>query len=84
VLDNSLVYATSCTLWGKVHDTSEWPVLLAGKASGALRGNQHHRAVGRNITEVLMTIAKIFGATVTSIGKGASQTTMELPGLRVA
>src|SRR5690606_22922698 len=37
VLDNSLVYATSCTSWGKIHDMSEWPVLLAGKAGGVLR-----------------------------------------------
>src|SRR5439155_20038004 len=30
VLDTMLIYVTSCTGWGKVHDTSEWPVLVRG------------------------------------------------------
>ena len=70
VLDNSLVYVTSCTAWGKIHDVVDWPVLFAGKAGGALRANQHYRAEGRNLSDALLTIAKIFGSTVASVGKG--------------
>lgn len=84
VLDNTLIYATSCTGWGKIHDTSEWPVLFLGKAGGALRGDQHFRAPNGNLSSALLTIANIFGAGLKTIGKGNGQTTTELAGLRVA
>jgi hypothetical protein len=83
VLDSSLVYVTSCTAWGKIHDVVEWPVLFAGKAGGALAGNRHYRAPGRNLTDALFTIAKIFGSTVPSVGKGPGLSSSELPDLRV-
>ena len=68
----------------KVHDTSEWPVLLLGKASGALKGDQHFRAANGNLSSALLTIANIFGAGLKTIGKGNGQTSSELSGLRVA
>ncbi|MEO8184632.1 MAG: DUF1552 domain-containing protein [Deltaproteobacteria bacterium] len=68
VLDNSLIYVTSCTSWGKVHAKDEWPVLLAGKAGGALPGNVHYRAPGENLSKMLFTIANLMGANVTSLG----------------
>jgi hypothetical protein len=84
VLDNSLVYVTSCTAWGKYHDVTDWPVLFIGKAGGALKGDQHFRAAGGNLSSALLTIAKIFGSSVTSVGKGNGLTSQELAGLRVA
>jgi hypothetical protein len=84
VLDNTLIYVTSCTSWGKVHDTSEWPCLLIGKAGGALKGNQHARFAGGNLSSALLTIANIFGANLTTIGMGAGQTSQELSGLRIS
>jgi hypothetical protein len=84
VLDNLLIYVTSCTGWGKVHDTAEWPVLLLGKAGGTLRGDQHFRAANGNLSSALLTIANIFGAGLKTIGKGNGQTSAELSGLRVA
>ncbi len=84
VLDNSLVYVTSCTSWGKTHDTSEWPVLLAGKAGASFKGNQHLRYQGQILTKVLLSIANAFGANLTTIGKGAAAATGELTGLRIA
>ena len=36
LLDQSLVLVTSDTAWGKTHTSTEWPVLLAGKAGGKL------------------------------------------------
>lgn len=83
VLDNSLIYATSCTSWGKVHDMSEWPVLLAGKAGGAIEGNRHLRYQDRKLPEVLLTIANTFGANLGNLGKGAAEVTTELPDLRI-
>lgn len=83
VLDNSLVYSTSCTSWGKVHDMSEWPVLLAGKAGGVIKGNSHLRYQDRMLPEVLLTMANAFGANVSTLGKGVALATAELPGLRI-
>jgi len=83
VLDNMLIYVTSCTGWGKVHDTADWPVLFIGKAGGALKGDQHFRAANGNLSSALLTIANIFGAGLKSIGKGNGQTSTELTGLRV-
>ena len=66
--------------WGKVHDTSEWPVLLLGKAGGALKGDQHFRFANGNLSSALLTIANIFGAKLTTIGKGDGQTSRSSPG----
>lgn len=68
LLDSSLVYATSCTSWGKIHATDEWPVLLAGRAGGGLTGNLHVRAEGENLSKVLFSIAGLVGLTPTSVG----------------
>jgi len=84
VLDNSLVYVTSCTSWGKVHDRKEWPVLLIGKAGGAIQGNQHYRAVGHALPEVLLTIANVFGANLTTLGTNGAVVSNELSGRRRA
>jgi hypothetical protein len=81
VLDNSLVYVTSDTSWGKIHTTDDWPVLLAGKAGGAVKGNQHLRFQGQNLSNVLLTIANMFGANLTTIGMGGGQTSKQLTGL---
>ena len=68
VLDNSLIYVTSCVSWGKVHAKDEWPVLLAGKAGGALQGNVHYRAPGENLSKILFTMANLMGTNVTTLG----------------
>ncbi len=68
LLDSSLVYVTSCCSWGKVHSYDEWPVLLVGRGGGALKGNQHLRAPGENLSKVLFSIAKMMGTTLTSLG----------------
>jgi hypothetical protein len=39
LLDQALVYVTSDSAWGKTHTKTEWPVLLAGKAGGKLKGD---------------------------------------------
>lgn len=83
LLDNSLVYATSCTSWGKVHTTNEWPVLLAGKAGGQFAGDQHFRQQNGNLSQVLLTVANAMGANLKQIGLDSGHVTAELSGLRV-
>jgi hypothetical protein len=81
LLDGSLVYVTSCTSWGKTHSADEWPVLLAGKAGGALPGNLHVRAPGQNLSQILFSIANLFGAGVTELGANEGLVTTGVSGL---
>jgi hypothetical protein len=81
LLDSSLVYVTSDTAWGKTHSKVEWPVILAGKAAGRLRGDEHHNFPGENLSKVLLTIAQVMGSPVTEIGLDAGRVTSALPGI---
>jgi hypothetical protein len=78
MLDNSLIYVTSCCSWGKVHSYDEWPVLLIGKGGGALKGNQHLRFQGENHSKVLFSIASMMGSPQTSLGNAAGLVTSGL------
>jgi hypothetical protein len=83
LLDSTLIYATSDTAWGKVHDRVDWPVLLAGKAGGRLRGDEHHRFEGENLSRALLTVAQIMGSTRTEWGADAGYVNAGLPGIIV-
>jgi len=81
LLDQSLVYITSDTAWGKTHTNTEWPVLLAGKAGGKLQGDGHFNFAGDNLSKALLTAAQIMGSTATSFGSGAGAVTSGLSGI---
>jgi hypothetical protein len=81
LLESSLIYATSCTSWGKTHAKDEWPVLLAGRAGGALPGNLHVRAEGQNLSQILFSMANLFGANVTELGANEGLVTTGVSGV---
>lgn len=83
LLDASLVFVTSDTAWGKTHTKTQWPVLLAGKAGGRLRGDEHHEFAGDNLSKALLTVAHAMGANVPEIGVDAGRVTSTLPGILV-
>ncbi len=83
LLDQSLVFVTSDTAWGKLHTRAEWPVLFAGKAGGRLRGDEHHNFPGDNLSKALLTIAQIMGLPVMEIGIDAGRVTSPLAGIQV-
>lgn len=83
LLDSTLVYVTSDTGWGKVHDRTEWPVLLAGKAGGRLRGDEHRNFPGENLSRALLTVAQLMGSTQTSLGLDGGKVTAALPGIQI-
>jgi hypothetical protein len=59
------------------HSITDYPVLLAGKAGGALRSGYHFRSgTGRNTTDILLTCLRALGTGATSAGldSGASTT----------
>jgi len=81
LLDSSLVYVTSDTAWGKVHDAREWPVLFVGKAGGRLRGDEHHNFQGENLSRALLTAAQVMAPDTTQIGRDGGLATAGLPGI---
>lgn len=83
LLDAALVYVTSDTAWGKVHDRTEWPVLFAGKAGGRLRGDEHHNFQSENLSRALLTVAQLMGTNLTEIGLDGGRATEPLPGIQM-
>jgi hypothetical protein len=83
LLDATLVYVTSDTAWGKVHDRTEWPVLLAGKAGGRVRGDQHANFQSENLSRALLTVAQIMGSKKTDLGLDGGKATAALSGIQI-
>jgi hypothetical protein len=83
LLEYALVYVTSDTAWGKTHTKAEWPVLLAGKAGGRLRGDGHFNFPGDNLSKALLTAAQVMGSTITEIGLDAGKVNTPLSGIKV-
>jgi hypothetical protein len=83
LLDSTLIYVTSDTAWGKVHDRTEWPVLLVGKAGGRLAGDTHLNFQSEHLSRALLTVAQVMGSTATSFGLDSGKATSALPGIQV-
>jgi hypothetical protein len=75
VLANSAVLCTSDVAEGYSHSSSDFPILVAGAAGGALRTNQHYRAMnGRNTSDVLLALMQaVGGSSFTSVGAGGGR-----------
>jgi hypothetical protein len=85
LLDRACIYATSCVSVGKTHSIDDYPILIAGKAGGALRGNLHYRSTTKdNPSKVLLTMANAMGANLKQIGLGGGLASDELPAIRTA
>ncbi|MBK8173304.1 MAG: DUF1552 domain-containing protein [Sandaracinaceae bacterium] len=76
LLDNLVVYGTSCTGYGPLHSHTEYPLVVAGLAGGAIRGGTHHRFAGTpgNAARVPFTLAHAVGADIASFGLAEAQT----------
>jgi hypothetical protein len=81
LLDTTLIYVTSDTAWGKVHDRTEWPVLFVGKGAGRLKGDTHVNFQSENLTRALLAAAQLMGSTATSYGLDGGKVTAALPGI---
>jgi hypothetical protein len=73
LLDNSLVYTTSCVSESQTHGGTDYPLLVAGKAGGKVKGDQHIRIVDENTSKVPFTLLTAMGGTVTSFGMAEAQ-----------
>ena len=68
LLDNSCVYATSCVSESQTHGGTDFPLLVAGKAGGKLKGDQHIRLPDENVSKVPFTLLTAMGSKATSFG----------------
>jgi hypothetical protein len=79
LLDNCLVLCTTDVSFGRTHSLENYPVLLAGSASGALKtGLHYHSATHENLCSLSLTLLRTFGVAAPSFGRAASQTTKPL------
>jgi len=92
LLDNSVVYSTSCTSESQTHSGNDYPVLVAGKAGGRLKTDQHLRMAtappgttgapnGDNLSKVPYTLMTVLGRPEGPWGMGASQISTGIPEL---
>lgn len=79
LLDNSLVYVTSCVGLPWDHRMDDFPMLLAGKAGGLFRGDMHHRAAGDSTSRVPFTVLKAFGSPAATFGDAEGMTGDAIP-----
>ena len=73
LLDHTLILATSDCSRGLAHNLEDYPVLLAGKAGGALRGDVHHNHGGRNASDVVYTCMKALDCPQGHFGEDAGR-----------
>jgi hypothetical protein len=75
LLDNSCVYVTSCVAESQTHGGVDYPILVAGKAGGRIKSDQHVRRVDENVSKAPFTLLTALGGTQTSFGKAEGQVT---------
>ena len=81
LLDNSAVYSTSCVSESQTHGGTDYPLLVAGKAGGAIKGDQHLRLLDENVSKVPFTLLTALGAPAASFGDAEGQVTSGVPEL---
>jgi hypothetical protein len=83
LLDSSCIFGTSEFGEGFRHSTLEMPVILAGKAGGALDTGWHIRQERGNFCCTHYTILRAMGIDVPSYGFSGAETSQALPFLKV-
>jgi hypothetical protein len=81
LLDNSCVYTTSCVSESQTHGGTDYPLLVAGKAGGKLRTDQHLRLLDENVSKVPFTLLNAMGSQATSFGMAEGQVSSGVSGL---
>lgn len=77
LLDNCAILASSCTAEGLAHSLTDYPILVAGRAGGALTyPSVHYRSTTKeNTSTVLMSTLKAVGVPLTQFGAGGGLVT---------
>jgi hypothetical protein len=72
VLQQACILESSEVATGVDHRGSNWPILVAGRAGGRVRGNQHLDGRGKHTLAVHLACMKVAGAPVSTFGQGAN------------
>lgn len=83
LLDNAVIYTTSCVAQPWDHRMDDFPLLVIGKGGGLLRGDLHHRAAGDNASKVPFSLLKLFGSQEPSFGVAEGLVSDTIPELLV-
>ena len=84
LLDNCAVLCTTELSEGNVHSNDEFPIVLAGRAGGRLRGGYHYRSTSKeNTSKALLTLLRAVDDPRPSFGTGGGQTSDVLSELLV-
>lgn len=76
LLDHSLVLAISDCSYGRSHSIDNYPMLLCGGASGAVRrGIHYHSPGGENASKVMLSILRAMGVRAAEYGVGPGRVT---------
>jgi hypothetical protein len=76
VLDHCAVLGTSDVSYGRTHSIDEYPLIIAGSASGRLRTGIHYRPTGAdNASKVILTLMRAVGVTAASYGEDDAMAT---------
>jgi hypothetical protein len=75
LLDHCAILASTDTGDGRAHSIDDYPILVAGRAGGALRSGIHHRAVGDNTSKVLLTLLRAMDMPLSEFGAGGGLVT---------
>ena len=83
LLDRCAIYCTSDLADGQTHTVTDYPVVVAGRAGGALKSGEHIAAAGKRTSVVPYTLLKAIGVQATSFGDATYGATEVLPELAV-
>jgi hypothetical protein len=76
LLDHCALLGTSDVSYGRTHSIDEYPLIIAGSASGRLRTGIHHRPTGAdNASKVILTLMRAVGITAASYGEDDAMAT---------
>lgn len=76
LLDRTAILCSSDTAHGREHTITDYPILVCGKAGGALKGNVHYRSTtGENASQVLFSCVKAMDIPITEYGKAGGRVT---------
>jgi hypothetical protein len=81
LLDNCALLATTDLSDGYQHTVTDFPVVTAGTAGGALRTGFHYQGAGRNAAEVALTLLQACDVPVDAMGDGAALASSTIPEL---
>ena len=83
LLDQCAILFTTEVQEGRNHLTDNIPMIVAGRAGGALRTGQHVHALGDNTSNVHLTLLQAVGVPATSFGAGPGLSTGTVTAIRV-